>query len=103
MTLRESQSLFAQLVPLLIQYAYTLGYEITLGNTTAKTKTRTSNHPKRLAIDLNLFVDGKYQRSTAAHGPLGAFWEALHPRCRWGGRFKPKDGNHYELTEKPWR
>ena len=60
---------------------------------------RFSLHPKRLAVDLNLFINGKYQASTKAHEPIGKFWESLDPKCRWGGRFKRKDGNHYECAE----
>ena len=89
-----------------MQYAYALGYELTLGNTTAPTGFKGSLHPKRLAIDLNLFIDGKYQRSTKAHEKLGKFWKGLHPLCRWGGDFrdakgKPKpDGNHYSIEHR---
>ena len=62
----------------------------------------TSQHPKRLAIDLNLFkpnADGRmvYVRATAQHKELGEFWESLSPFNRWGGRFR--DGNHYERLE----
>ncbi len=97
MTLRQKQSLFAGLLPLLMQYAYAMGYELTVGNTIAPTTFSGSLHPKKLAIDLNLFIDGEYQRSTKAHAKLGAFWKTLHPLCRWGGDFTPKDGNHYSL------
>lgn len=100
MRLREKQSLFAKLVSRLLLHAELLGYEVTLGNTTAKTGFSKSLHPKKLAIDLNLFIDGKYQRSTRAHEPLGVYWESLHELCRWGGRFKPRDGNHYSCTHK---
>lgn len=98
MTLGDKQRLFAKLVPILLQYAYALGYEITLGNTTAPTGHPTSVHPKKLAIDLNLFINGKYQRSTKAHEKMGVFWESLDPLCRWGGRFG--DGNHYSLEHR---
>lgn len=103
MRLKAKQMLFAKLLPLLLGYIHALGHEVTLGNTTAPTSTPTSLHPKKLAIDLNLFIAGVYQRSTKAHEKPGVFWESLHPLCRWGGRFKKKDGNHYEMTEKPWR
>jgi hypothetical protein len=57
---------------------------------------RTSLHGLRLAIDLNLFRDGYYLSRTPDHAELGAWWEAQHPLCRWGGRFN--DGNHYSLS-----
>lgn len=82
------------MVPLLILYAYELGYEITFGDAWAKNGHKTnSKHYIRLAIDLNLFKDGKYLESTEAHEPLGKFWESIGGI--WGGHFE--DGNHYEL------
>ena len=54
-----------------------------------------SLHLIRLAIDLNLFKDGKFLQDTDAHRPLGEWWEAQAPDARWGGRFN--DGNHYSL------
>lgn len=101
MTLREQQSFFARCVVRLLLHAEVLGFEYTFGNTTAKTGNPRSNHPKKLAIDINLFRDGKYQRSTKSHKALGNMWESMHPLCRWGGRFN--DGNHYEMPRKPWR
>lgn len=96
MTLREKQSLFVKLVAQLINWAYEQGYELTFGDAYATSgHIPNSNHYIRLAIDLNLFKDGKYQTDTEAHRPLGEYWESLHPLCRWGGRFR--DGNHYSL------
>ena len=96
MTLRQKQSKFAKMVPLLILYAYELGYEITYGDMWARTgHRRGSFHYKRLAIDLNLFKNGRYLRSTKAHKPLGRFWVELGGS--WGGAWG--DGNHYSLGE----
>ena len=96
MKLKAKQQLFAKLVPLLLGYIHSLGHEVTLGNTTAATGFKHSVHPKKIAIDLNLFIDGKYQRSTKAFEPIGQFWKGLHPLCRWGGDF-PGDGGHFSL------
>lgn len=97
MTLRQRQSKFAKMVPLLILYAYELGYEITYGDAWARTGHRKGSfHYKRLAIDLNLFKNGRYLRSTKSHEPLGLFWESIGGT--WGGRWG--DGNHYSLGEK---
>jgi hypothetical protein len=59
-----------------------------------------SLHTVRLAVDINLFRDGKYLRKTADHELLGEFWESLSGEYEgsnlnfcWGGRFN--DGNHY--------
>lgn len=60
---------------------------------------KTGYHPRRRAIDLNLFVDGVY--ITGFHDvweELGRFWELLNPKNRWGGRFTKKDYNHFERT-----
>ncbi len=96
MTLRQKQSKFASMVALLIQFAYQLGYEVTIGDVWAHEGHRkNSNHYLKLAIDLNLFRNGRFLRSTKSHLPLGEFWESLGGA--WGGRFKNPDGNHYSL------
>ena len=61
-----------------------------------KTKTKSSRHTKRLAVDFNLFIKGVYQRSTDAYRPLGEFWKSLDEHCRWGGD-RGWDGNHFEF------
>jgi hypothetical protein len=107
MSLRAKQSEFARLVPRLIDKAFELGYEVTLGDAYRDPRVHgpmgskrsysatNSNHKIRLAIDLNLFKDGVFLQTTEDHRPLGEWWETQHPSARWGGRFS--DGNHYEL------
>jgi hypothetical protein len=106
MTLRQKQSLFAQLISQLLVYLHDSGYEMTFGEAyrspeealrlTALGKgIPNSLHIQKLALDINLFKNGKYLGTSDAHKPLGEYWESLHPKCRWGGRFG--DGNHYEL------
>jgi len=106
-TLRHKQSRFALGVALLIQEADKRGYQVTLGeawrtkeqaalNAKAGTGTANSLHCERLAIDLNLFRDGKFLSASEDHRPLGEWWESLSPDHRWGGRFR--DGNHYSLS-----
>jgi hypothetical protein len=110
MTLRETQSHFARLVPRLIDKAYELGFDVTIGEVYRSPEEaerlaklgkgiKNSLHTVKLAIDLNLFRDGKYLSSTESHHALGEWWES---QCgTWGGRFTdaqgvPKpDGNHY--------
>lgn len=107
LSLLSRQFLFTRLVPKLLDHAHALGFEVTFGetyrtpeqaaaNARAGTGIRRSLHVERLAIDLNLFKGGKYLTGSAAHEPLGVFWESLDPLCCWGGRFG--DGNHYSLT-----
>lgn len=100
MTLRQKQSKFVTMVALLIQFAYEQGYELTFGDAWASSgHKKNSNHYIRLAIDLNLFKNGKYLRSTKSHEPLGEFWESIGGA--WGGRFK--DGNHYSLEHRGYK
>ena len=95
MSLRKHQSEFMRALGLLILYAYHMGYELTGGDLHATSGHKNNSlHYRKLAIDLNLFKDGEYLTETDDHRPLGAFWESLDERCRWGGRWN--DGNHYE-------
>ena len=106
MTLRQKQSKFAYMIALLILQAYILGYVITFGRGYASEAAnkadgghKKSNHLKRLALDINLFKDGRYLTSTKAHEPLGLYWESIGGT--WGGRFN--DGNHYSLEHQGMR
>lgn len=110
MSLREKQSLFASIIPALINKAIELGYEVTLGDAYRDPRLHgavgvkqgyghsKSCHKLRLAIDLNLFKDGKFLSSTENHKQLGEWWEKQHPLARWGGRFN--DGNHYSFEHE---
>jgi len=101
LTLRQKQSKFAHMVGLLILFAFERGYELTFGEAFAYPEDgrhiSDSFHYKRLAIDLNLFKDGKYLSSTESHAQLGEFWKSLGGS--WGGDFGNQDGNHYSLGE----
>lgn len=98
-TLRKRQSKFVRKVIKLITHAHNLGYEITFGDAYRDPRcsygSKKSFHHKRLAIDLNLFKDGKYLSKTEDHKPLGIYWESIGGT--WGGRFN--DGNHYSWGE----
>lgn len=136
MTYRDHQVLFARLIPRLVDHAFHLGFECTMGElyrsdeqaainalredgrarlanyleeraefhplAAAITNNGKGNgillsiHRDRLALDLNLFKDGRYLSDGEAHRPLGEWWEKQHELCRWGGRFR--DANHYSLT-----
>jgi len=100
MTLLERQHSFSRMVVKLLAYAHAMGYEITFGDAYRDKRcpygSEKSMHHHRLAIDINLFKDGKYLISTEDHKPLGEFWESMGGV--WGGRFN--DGNHYEAGEK---
>jgi hypothetical protein len=98
MTLRQKQSKFAEMFAMLILFARWEGYEITIGEV-HRHKDATHGHKKslhklKLAGDLHLYKNGKYQRSTKAHKKLGAVWESMGGS--WGGHWG--DGNHYSLA-----
>ena len=96
MSLNKKQFRFTYMVSQLIVHAYGLGYTLTFGDAYATTgHIVDSYHEKRLAVDFNLFKDGKYLTRTKEHEPLGLFWESIGGT--WGGRFN--DGNHYSLGE----
>lgn len=111
MTLRDKQSAFAKLVAFLILEADHLGFELTLGEAYRSPEEAArlakagkgiaqSLHTQRLAIDLNLFRDGKYLTSSEAYRPLGQWWEQQSTpdyECCWGGRFTRADGNHFSI------
>lgn len=104
-TLLEKQCRFAYMVMRLIAHIYSKGYQVTLGDAFRDPRVfgelgvagvygnKNTCHKLRLAIDLNLFRDGKYLSSTEAHRQFGEWWELQGGT--WGGRFK--DGNHYSL------
>ena len=99
MSLRSQQSQFVSCVGKLIVFAYDQGYELTFGDTyPGKHKhAEFGKHPEGLAIDLNLFRDGRYLTTTEDHAPLGHYYESLDPKASWGGRWN--DGNHYSWGE----
>lgn len=111
MTLGQKQRLFTKLVGQLITWSYTNGFELTFSETYRTPEQAAANaaagkgisrslHLVRLAVDLNLFVNGEYRTGSEDHRPLGEFWVSLHPLCRWGGNFSRPDGNHYSLEHE---
>lgn len=103
------QEEFAQSAALLIQKAGKLGYGVTFGeayrtpeqaklNAASGAGIANSLHTERLAIDINLFKDGRYITDGEGHRDLGAWWKALGPMYRFGGDFKRADWNHYSIS-----
>lgn len=97
--MRKRQSEFVRMIGLLIQYATQQGYELTFGDAYRDNRcahwTPRTFHAKRLAVDFNLFKDGRYLTETEDHRFLGEFWESIGGS--WGGRWD--DGNHYSCGE----
>ncbi len=107
MSLSKEQRKFTKLVGQLINHAYVMGYELTLGDAyrdprvhgeVGEKKSYSSGnslHKSRLAIDFNLFVDNEYisNGNHPAYKELGEYWELIGGT--WGGRFN--DANHFSL------
>lgn len=106
----EEQWKFLKDVAKLIKYIETLpGYTVTGGElfrtpeqqaiyiAKGLSKTSNSKHLKRLAIDLNLFINGEYQTTREPYKPLAKFWNKLSPENKagydWGW-----DANHFERS-----
>lgn len=104
-TLGQKQERFMRMLPRLIDKAHELGFEIRGGDLFRDPRVHgeigekkgyghpRSAHKLKLAVDLNLFRDGRFMGSTEDHRPLGEWWESIGGS--WGGRFG--DGNHYSL------
>jgi len=109
MSLVDEQNEFLKDVCALITKAQDMGFQVSGGELfrTAEqqaiyvqkglSKTQNSNHLRRLAIDLNFFDNSKLVQDKATIAPIGAFWESLSPKNRWGGNFKTiLDVPHFE-------
>ena len=107
-SLRQKQESFLQDAAKLIAFIPTLpGYTCTAGElwrtneqqaiylAKGLSKTKFSKHQDRLAIDLNLFVNGIYRSDKAAFKPIAEYWKSLSPNnvsgYDWGW-----DYNHFE-------
>jgi hypothetical protein len=109
MTLREKQSAFVLNVSKLIAFAYGKGYELTFGEAlrtkeqqaiyfkSGKSKTMNSRHLVKLAVDLNLFIDGEYKSDNESYKSLADYWKSLDPDNVAGYDFSFGDGNHFEM------
>lgn len=95
--LGDKRKLFTSLIPRLIDKMIADGYQPMIGKDGLKHMAN-SLHYEGLAMDIDLTKDGVYLADTAAHRPFGEYWESLHIACRWGGRFKKADGNHYSVA-----
>lgn len=99
MGLVDKQSRFTECVAILLAYAFKQGYQVTLGDAYRDPRVpyghMASCHRKRLAIDLNIFKDGRYLQANGEYDDLGIFWESLDPMASWGGRFG--DDGHFSF------
>ena len=113
MSLSAKQQLFSRLIARLILDLTRRGFEVTFGEAyrtpeqaqlNAKRGIGIANslHCQRLAIDLNLFENGKFLTETSEYLIAGELWESystMEYECAWGGRFKTNpDGNHFSIS-----
>ena len=112
MKLGEKQELFMRLLPRLIDKAHELGYQVRGGDLFRDPRVHgelgekvgyghsSSCHKLKLAIDLNLFLNGAFYKTTESHRMIGDWWKKQHELCRWGGDFSRPDGNHYSIEHQ---
>ena len=109
MSLLQEQAAFLLDACKLIEYATAAGWTVTGGELfrtseqqeiyfkAGKSKTMNSNHLRRLAIDLNFLKNGEPVWDKAQLANVGAYWESLYSKNRWGGNFKSLvDCPHFE-------
>lgn len=119
MKLSEKQAKFACMVGWFLCALQKEGITVTLGEVwrtdyqqkhnieMGLSELSTSKHCERLAIDLNVFINGKYITNAEGYRHLGMLWESIGGR--WGGRFGVKkqdydkkigwDANHFEYKD----
>jgi D-alanyl-D-alanine dipeptidase len=120
-TLGQLRREFTRNIAALITYGFSRGYSLSIGEAyrtaeqqaiymkAGKSKVATSQHMKGLAVDLNLFIDGKLINDSThdAYRDLGKKWDDMHPANRWGGDWDGDgdqtdqtffDGVHFEMV-----
>ena len=102
MTLWNKQTKLTRNISLLIFHAEMLGYQLTFGDAYRDSRATfpyshtDSLHKKRLAVDFNVFRNGKLLKSGNDFIDLGEFWESIGGT--WGGRFN--DGCHFSMEHE---
>jgi len=103
-----AQQIFSVNIAKLIMYANEMGYGITFGEAfrtqyqqdyyvqKGLSKTKNSLHLNRLAIDLNIFINGKYTEDNFYYKALGNFWESIN-KLNQAGSLWNWDNNHFEM------
>lgn len=103
--LLEKQKQFGRMVPRLLDYIDSCGYDYTLGWIYRDSKSchelgfDDSLHGDKMAIDIAIFkksAPDTYLTDTHEYLFAGEYWERLGGA--WGGRFSKPDGNHFSLS-----
>jgi len=109
----EEQAKFATDLAKLILYINSQEYTLSLGEVwrtqyqqdhyvaTGLSKTKHSKHQDRIAVDLNIFKNGKliFKNGKLIICPkeIGTYWKSLSNANVWGGDWKsPYDPGHFE-------
>jgi hypothetical protein len=107
--LLEKQQVFARVLVRFLMELTARGYRVTLGEALRTAEQaeiyakqgkgiKNSKHCKKLALDLNLFKDGKLLVGKDACREAGILWEKMGGI--WGGNFKKYDDYcHFEWPE----
>ncbi len=117
MSLSKTQQEFTVAIAQLINFATSIGVQLTFGDAYRDERVHgsfgekksysasKSVHKKRLAVDFNLFVDGKYiaDGNHEKYVMLGEEWEKIHPLARWGGNFSFGDANHFSFEYQGYK
>lgn len=109
MSLQQEQALFSRDLVKLLEFCFSRGYAVSIGEVqrtpeqqqiyvkTGRSKTMLSNHLRKCAADLFIFLNGKLLQSKAELQEFGDFWESLSPKNSWGGNWNSfKDCPHFE-------
>jgi len=112
LTLIEKQQQFSVLLSKFINDLTTRGYKITLGEAFRPLAVaaiyasqgegiKNSLHTMRLAVDLNIFLNGAFLTSVEDLTIPGNLWESYTTdlvECCWGGRFQNVDADHFSIS-----
>ena len=107
-SLSSQQRKFAKLLEKLLHCIHSNGWECTLGEClrtpeqqeiylkSGKSKIVDSKHLNKLAIDINLFINGEFTTNEHYYRKLGDFWRSLDSECVSGSDWN-WDFNHFQL------
>ena len=111
MTLLEKQKLFSKFLARFLQDLHLRGYEVTIGEVFRPSEmaeiyasqgkgVANSLHSLKLAVDLNIFYQGRFLTTKEELEIPGKIWKAyttsIAQTC-WGGDFEKLDCDHFSI------